>query len=186
MTFDVRIVNLCIGYYVKIISKTLKRPWNTGLFYCKFFLQKVLTFYIKYLSYILPLRKESPLLTKIIINNHRHMSVQKIKRWKTKKPEARPLWTDSTALRRHETVWLNRETARPSLPAASARLAEVGPIKSPLENNSAPSTATAKKTKAWTKSRSCLAQASVRNGKRAISKSPAPAFVQARRQIIIE
>lgn len=42
--------------------------------------------------------------------------------------------------------------------------------------SSAPSTAaTAKKTKAWRTSKSCPAQASVRNGKRAISKSPAPA-----------
>ena len=55
-----------------------------------------------------------------------------------------------TALRRHKTVWLNQETARPSLPAARARLAEAGPSYGPQNlqpsNPSAPATK-AKKTK---------------------------------------
>lgn len=89
-------------------------------------------------------------------------------------------------MRRSNQLWLNPKTHRPLPAVRRAPLVEAGPIKSPLESNSAPSTATAQKQKVWVTSRSCLAQASVRNGKRAISKSPAPVKRQASRQVIIE
>ena len=175
MTIDVRIVNLCVSYHVKNNFKNIKKAVKYRSFYYKFSFKKVLTFLTKYLSYIMPLRKESPLLTKQSIITAGMCRRKKIKKW-IKKPEGPPWWTNSTALRCcHRVIMLKSITIRPSLPAVRARLAEVGPIKSPLESNSAPSTATAKKTKAWRTSKSCLAQASVRNGKRAISKSPAPA-----------